>query len=308
MDSRPKEEALYAARVVASNLRYLKSTWRGIIHDDTLRRSSSELRDLLLRDEFGRAWRTLGFDGEPRIHAVDLQSALKPYDLSRIGFALAGGAEFAGLKVAALRLVRVDRLETSPEPLGDPPFKDFGLRAFLGSPCLVVTEDEDGMPGEDGSRSIVRAPHWVTRRQVVSYLNHRLGGIHVSQGKTEAEKRLFALLDSAPTAFVLGKRAIYWEALSIGQAIARSDDAQRLMDAVESRTGPITEPIPAGPSPNALQRLQKLTCPSGSAHDSRVVREGDQFKLICTTCPAVWLVEPRGRRPVPVAVVPLRVR
>jgi hypothetical protein len=308
VDRRSPKYALDSARVVASNLRYLKGTWRGIIHDDTIRRASSTLRDLLLNDDYGRAWRTLGFAREPRVTAIDLDSALKPFDLSRVAIALAGGAEFAGLTVAALRMVRVDGLEATPEPTTSPPTKEFGLSTFLKSASLVVTEAEDGPLTEDGSRSIVRTPHRVSRRQIVSYVNHRLGAIHVSHGKGEAEKRLFALLDSVATGFVLGKTGIFWEVLSIGQAIARSPDAQRLIEAVESRMGPLTEPLPSALLPSVLQRLQAYKCPEGTSHDSRVVQDGDAYKLICATCPAEFLFQLGRARPIPVAAFPLRVR
>ena len=306
MDRRTEEEALYAARVSASNLRYLRATYRGPVHDDALRRSSNVIRDLLVHDEFGRAWRTLGFSGEPRVSAVDLERALTPYDLSRIRFAQAGGAEFEGVQVAALSFSRVDGLEMPTQRLDDPPFTEFGLRRFLDSPCLLVTKVETVCGTEDCLESLVRTPRLVTRRAVIKYLANRLGGSHLSRGKTESEKELFALLDSAPTAIVLGKRAIFWEALSIGQAIGLSSDAERLIAAVESRTGPITEPVESR-RPDLLERLGQLRCPEGTAHESRVIQDFDRYVLICATCPSEWSITPRRRTTAPVAVIPIRV-
>lgn len=306
MDARTDKEALYAARVSASNLRYLRGTYRGAVHDDALRRSSNVVRDLLVHDEFGRAWRTLGFSGEPRMSAVDLETVLSRHDLSRIDFAQAGGAEFEGLQVATVCFLRIDGLEMPPQALEQPRVREFGLRSFLDSPCVVVTNVETAPDAGSGMASLVRTPRLVTRRDVIKYLANRLGGTHISHGKTAAEKELFARLDRAPSPVILGKRALFWEALSIGQAIALSPDTQRLIAAVELRTGPMTEPIESG-RPGLPERLGKLRCPEDPAHNSRVVRDSDGYRLACQTCRSEWLITAERRTRAPVAVMPIRV-
>jgi hypothetical protein len=93
-----------------------------------------------------------------------------------------------------------------------PPAKcPFRLSQFLASPAIVV----------QGER--------LARRDVIKYVRNKLGGTHFDD-KRENGEEAYAMLDSVTKGKfeVLEKRAVYFELLSIGQAVAASPDTKTL--------------------------------------------------------------------------------
>lgn len=70
----------------------------------------------------------------------------------------------------------------------------------------------------------------VPRRIVIKFVSNKLGGAHhdAKRGRTE-EVRLFSRLDSMQQVRLLDKPAVYFELLSAGQALVRSDDINKLI-------------------------------------------------------------------------------
>jgi hypothetical protein len=65
----------------------------------------------------------------------------------------------------------------------------------------------------------------IARRAVVKYVANKLGGAHIDPRRTGP----YAVLESAVDVTLLGKPAVYFELLSIGQALANSEDAERFV-------------------------------------------------------------------------------
>jgi hypothetical protein len=61
---------------VKSDLGFLEDEWDESIDEQSLRRSSTVLRNLLVNDALGRAWRLVGQKGQPQLEAVDLVACL----------------------------------------------------------------------------------------------------------------------------------------------------------------------------------------------------------------------------------------
>ncbi len=212
----PRDELVHT---VASDLRYLREQWDEQVDDDSLRRSSTVLRRLLVDNELQRAWKAAGFSKEPTIAASAL--SLPPIPLDRIRVASAGGARYKGMVLSGL-LTTVAGGMTEAEiaadrAAGPPKEEQFGLRRFIKSPCMVA----EGLE--------------VPRRILIKYVANKLGGSHFdSRRGTDPEDKIFGRLDSiGKTIEMVGKNPIYFELLSIGQALAHARDIKEFCDKVD---------------------------------------------------------------------------
>jgi hypothetical protein len=206
-------DATELLRVVASDLAFLEDEWDESVDEDSLRRSSTVLRRLLVLGDYAKAWRVAGEAKEPRLEAVDLSNALAGLELARIFFASAGGGRSGGGELSgALQYSGVMSPELIRERYarGEPPRRVFHISEFLASPGVVFR-------GE-----------FVSRRHVIKYVANKLGGDHFDPMRKKDE-RAYQILDNAMNAAqILDKRLVYFELLSIGQALAQSGDAKKL--------------------------------------------------------------------------------
>ena len=212
-----RQDEVAMAQVVAEDLAYLCEEWDQEISDASLRRSSAVLRRLLVDNEFGRAWRALGFEEQPVVSAMDLEKVLQGSSYNDVIFAHAGGATYHGMEVfgavlhnralspAEIRERAKFRLAIEAQPLS--------LRKFVEAPILVVT----------GSR--------ISRRELILYVANKCGGTHFD-ARRRTEKPLeekFVLLDRvrAGRIQIIGKEAVYLSLLSVGQNLAEAEDTER---------------------------------------------------------------------------------
>jgi hypothetical protein len=97
MASRQENEFLAA---VGSDLAFLRDDWDESVEEQSLRRSSNVLRNLLVEDGLGRAWRMVGQPKEPEVEAIDLSHILAGLRFDKILLAAAGGGTAGGAMVA----------------------------------------------------------------------------------------------------------------------------------------------------------------------------------------------------------------
>jgi hypothetical protein len=206
-------------RIVASDLQYLRDDWNEQIDDDSLRRSSSVLRRLLVENELQRAWKEAGFPKEPRIVAMSL--AYEPRSADLVIVASAGGAKYRGKRMSGLFVTKgqLTQEEINKLHAKRPAEKSCGLRAFIDGPCALI----------QGAL--------VPRRVLVKYVANKLGGAHFDPKRDHSpDGKLFRRLDSVGTIKLLGKPFVYYELLSIGQALARSDDIREFCEKAQEVT------------------------------------------------------------------------
>lgn len=201
---------------VASDLAFLEEHWDAAVDEQSLRRSSGVLRNLLIEDWFAKAWRALGQPGQPDIEAVDLESAIAGYDVRRINFASAGGGESQGMTIAGALFyegaVPAEALNRSSHP----PMRTFRLSKFREATSLVIA----------GQR--------IKRGDVVKFVANKLGGAHFDRRRKQSAT-VYGLMDQARTQVSMaGKSLVYFELVSIGQAVARADSARHLRDLIEN--------------------------------------------------------------------------
>lgn len=203
--------------VVREDITYLRDEWNADISDAALRRASPVLRRLLVDGELQRAWKAAGFDKQPQIHGVCLTSCMEGVDPNTVVYASAGGAEQQGTQMAGflVRDIAVPQAEINDRSAREPPMKVWSLTEFIAAPAI-------------NTRGVS-----ISRRRVVKYFSNKLGGAHhdVRRGNDD-EDRAFAILDRLARDVrlqVLGKPMLYFDLLSIGQAVANSQDLKKLI-------------------------------------------------------------------------------
>jgi hypothetical protein len=211
-------EALDRIRVVAEDITYLRREWSQDVDDASLRISSPILRRLLVDGLLQRVWRDLGLDKQPIVSAPSLEVMLKPFPIRKITYAQAGGAKHQGIVVTSVveygDYLSPDQAMKAFGSGPNAPDRDFSLRRFLEGTCIVVNSAQ------------------ISRHTLVKYIANKLGGVHLDFGRnlTKDEERKFALLDKVRAERGTANRpAIYYEYLSVGQALINSADIDRFL-------------------------------------------------------------------------------
>jgi hypothetical protein len=200
-------------RITANDLLFLRDEWDQSVSDDSLRRSSPVLRRLLVHNDLQRAWKAAGFEREPVIVTTDLLKNVDDVPMDTIVFASAGGALYNGVELQGALIAK--GAPDANRKVGPPPPLEIGLRKFIESPSVIVNG------------------HLIPRRLVVKYVANKMGGAHYDPKRTKSEEeRQFVRLDrAAADVVILGKNAVYFELLSIGQALVASADVKKLYEA-----------------------------------------------------------------------------
>lgn len=213
-------------QTVKGDLEFLMNQWTQDIDDDSMRRSSSVLRILLVDEALLLAWREAGFREQPIIKAPSLEPLLTQIRKDRIAFAQAGGAKFKGEEVSNIMLVRGSPEEAMRffEAQNERQHIEYTLAQFVKSPCIVVSGNI------------------VNRQEVIKYVCNKLGGTHIDTSRDvgsknerkRAKEQKFVALDSVyDSTEIAGKNAIFFELLSIGQNLVRSEDIKRLVSTID---------------------------------------------------------------------------
>jgi hypothetical protein len=172
-----------------------------------------------------RAWREVGFEGQPQITAPSLKTLLeflrsKRISSKHIRFAQAGGGKHAGIIVqdaCFFDIVLTEEQITDLHKHG-PSAETCKLTTFVEASCMFV----DGTP--------------ISRLELIQYVANKLGGTHFQpQRKTsKSGGRKSAILDQIRgTVKVADKNAVYYELLSIGQSLVQSEDIGKLQRKLE---------------------------------------------------------------------------
>lgn len=237
-------------RSVLEDLDWLWNEWwigePDVLSSGHLRRGSSTLRLLLIEGLLQKAWRHYGFQGQPTIVAPDIVAlaADKGYRLDLAASVIAGGGRQNGLDIAFIGVFRVDNPST-----GVPADADEGFAVIVSSISRKATDTPTSSPLDPmvnrawplsqylEAPSAVRRGVMVKRKEVIEYFRNYVGGSHHDLLKgTQQKKRphyeLVAELERHVRADI--RDGLYFELLSIGQAVARSADIRELAERIKN--------------------------------------------------------------------------
>jgi hypothetical protein len=204
-------------QIVGEDLRYLIARGDSLA-TDALRRDSVVLRRLIVDGDFGRVWNLLRIPGKPMISAPRLEKLLDDNVLGpKVSLALAGGGQYHGL-CAAMAITYAAHVDDDQQELAE---HAFTVGEFSSSASIYA----------GGTR--------VSRAEVIQYVANKLGGAHLSSTRKGGHRAAYEVLDRHCDRFHIegvagldGLNAVYFELLSIGQLVARSDAALRVVRAI----------------------------------------------------------------------------
>jgi hypothetical protein len=213
----------------AADLAYLRAGWGVSVEDDMLRRDTAVLRRLLVDGVFQQAWKAAGLPREPHIRCMSVDPVAFRVPPRQLVYASAGGGIYQGVQLGGALIIgdmakeEVDALRT----VGRIEL-ELGLRKFMDNPCILAVGQA------------------VSRRVLIKYVANKLGGVHFDPSRKQTrEELLFSLLDWVAQSFeMIGKTGVYFELLSIGQAVARADAVERFLIQVTGKCPPLPYPPP----------------------------------------------------------------
>jgi hypothetical protein len=221
--------------------------WQGepeTVSEAHLRRGSAVLHLLLVQGLAGRAWRALGFSGEPSLDGPDIDgiAAKQGIPMHRIVSMIAGGGRLRGIDAAFIGAIRVDNSTTGVSADADEGFAVVVTTISRDARGPTAPSDLDSLvnrthriTGYLNAAGAVRRGSVITRREVIDYFRNEIGGAHhdAATGSSHAKtsgRHLLAELERKVIADV--REGLHFEILSIGQSVARSADFLNLAAAI----------------------------------------------------------------------------
>jgi hypothetical protein len=207
--------------VVAEDLEYLRTAFGPDISDPDIRRGSAVLRRLLVEGVFGNAWRSAGFERQPSLIAVDLDSVVGS-EGHKVVCAMAWGAHFRGVLMAS------PCTNDGSTPIGSatPPVRKDG---YPGERTFSLT---DFLESTSGVTKQIR----VNRREVIKYVANVKGGVHLGPKAKASEQELIKKMEKFERIMSVNTTdGILVELVAIAQAVAFSGDTARFLAKVRGR-------------------------------------------------------------------------
>ncbi len=205
-------DSLRVLAIVVSHLRSLRDEWNASATDELLTRSLNSLRILLVDQQYCRAWQIAGFPKQPEIPATSGGQG------EGIVTSQAGGGEFSNITLVQSTTMFNRAMSDEEVKERFAQFKAQSLAPLLPLSAYVK------------STCIIHSGQRISRGELIKYVANKLGGTHIDQKDRPKDAAKFAALDNLMATWRLAdKRGPYYELLSIGQAVGRSRDADRLL-------------------------------------------------------------------------------
>lgn len=233
---------------VAEDIEWFRDDWfkaKSPPSNAALRRGSAALRHLLCEGTIAKAWKHHGLAGTPTVKGPDLRAlaAHHNHELRHAVSVVAGGACVDDVQFSLVGAWRINHPKT-----GVPADADEGFAVSVGSisrHTLGESEQNDLAPLVErewrigayvGAYGAVRRGQPITRQAIIEFFANYAGGVHLDRvaKKSNAQKSaLYELVEELDHAVTVDKvKGVYFELLSIGQAIGTSESLQKLADAI----------------------------------------------------------------------------
>ncbi|HUS13176.1 MAG TPA: hypothetical protein VMZ30_22080 [Pyrinomonadaceae bacterium] len=233
-------------RSVAEDLEWFRKEWWEAqgesLSEGHIRRGSTTLHLLLVDGIVGKAWRHYGFlGGQPTLDGPDVVAlaASQGLRLDMAASLVAGGGRANSVDAAFIGAFRVDNPTT-----GVPAEADEG---FAVSVTFIARDAASPLPSDIDklvhrqwkvsefleAPGAIRRGITITRREVIDYFRNYVGGAHhdlLKHSKHRSKNDLIQELERRVRADT--RDGLYFELLSIGQAVGRSEDMKALAEKI----------------------------------------------------------------------------
>ena len=234
---------------IADDIEWFEREWCTLYEppsDADIRRGTATLRRLLVEDWVGTAWRHFGFAKQPFVvgpNVVDL-AAHDGVEIKHIASLIAGGATINGIQSSMIGMARMDHPQTGVSADAD---EGFAVKQFsIVRDARGESKDNELTPLTNKSWPIsnyldapgaIRRGYVISRRDIVSYFANVGGGVHLGPSKKD-KKQIYELerehINKIGADTMDG---LFFELLSIGQAVGRSEDLKKLVAAIREQAG-----------------------------------------------------------------------
>nr|BAJ06942.1 putative uncharacterized protein [uncultured bacterium] len=199
-------------RTVVEDLEYLR-TWAGGVDEPTVRRGSGVIRRLVVNDDIMKCAKILGISPKMTIFAPSIEQFLVLPESHKIVSILAGGAKYNGIEIAC------SMINEGKEPVTIP-----GV-----NPCSVPVTFQDFR----NATSLYLFGYRYSRDDIIKYVANKLGGVHFDKLRTK-DKDKWDNLDKRKDFIIIkgvteGMNAVYFEMMSIGQLIAKTESINSII-------------------------------------------------------------------------------
>jgi len=242
-----RQRDLYST--VADEIQWLRDEWCVMFappSDAALRRGSAALRLLLTDNGIQRAWRHHKFEGQPIVHAPDVEALAQQHGLDlRHAFVLFGGGGCVdGVEMAMQGFIATYNPETGRGPDDE---SGFAMKStviardvrgdYTMGPLHEFVRRAWKLNEYLRSVSLVRRGNRISRQEVVKYFANFAGGVHLDRlkegGTKKGQERNALIAEMEGNGFIKTPRlyidGLHFELLSIGHALGSSPDLQRLV-------------------------------------------------------------------------------
>jgi hypothetical protein len=198
-------------RGLVENLDRLAKKMPDLTSDEEIKDQATRLRLLLVYNEYGAGWTSVGLPGKPKILAPDVMASVGP-NLTEILLAFSSGATVGGGQATAP--IWSNRIPTPEER---------AARQAKGPPVPIALSLGRFVEG----KSVIVKGTTIVRRQVINYVTNKLSVAHYDAARDPDELLLDQVNDGRDT--VLGLRPVFNELLSYAQQLLNSADTQRFL-------------------------------------------------------------------------------
>jgi hypothetical protein len=234
---------------VADDIDWLRDEWCVLYEpppDADIRRGSAALRRLLVDGMIGKAWRHHGFERQPRVIGPDVE-ALAAADglcLEHIAWLVAGGACLNGIEAAMTGAVRAFNPTTGKGPDADEGFamKIVSITRDARDPSAIPLHPLNELvrrswdlskyldaPGAVGMGTLI------SRRRIVQFFANHAAGVHLGGVGNEKHRdtAIYEFIAQMENKVIVDTMdGLYFELLSIGQAVGGSADLHKLSEKI----------------------------------------------------------------------------
>ncbi|ESZ20032.1 hypothetical protein [Mesorhizobium sp. L2C084A000] len=235
---------------VADDIEWFQKEWCVLYEppsDADLRRGSAALRRLLVDNTLQEAWRHYGFSDQPTVTGPDLKALLTELKrpIQDVVSLIAGGATLNGIQLAMIGAAQVANDKTGVPADAE---EGFAVEVFsvsrdarhgpADSSALVdLTEKSWRLNAYLDAPGAVRRGTAFKRRDVIKFFANYAGGVHLKGSKKTAGRKEevyehIAELEQKIQADTMD--GLYFELLSIGQALGKSADLRALTAKIRS--------------------------------------------------------------------------
>lgn len=229
---------------IADDIEWFEKEWCTLYEPPSeaeIRRGSAALRRLLVEGWLGKAWRHWGFEKQPSLAGPDLIALLaeEGVEVRHVASLIAGGATLSGIQTAMLGLCRVDNPDTGVSADAEEGFavKQISIMRDAREPpppnnLLALVERRIPLSNYLDAAGAIRTGQVISRRDIVAYFANVGGGVHLGPSKNRKDQVHQLIEDLINKIGADTMDGVFFELLSIGQAIGRSEDLKKLVGAI----------------------------------------------------------------------------